>query len=118
MSVGFGQRGGNRPPPNPAQVQKMLDENGHLIQTIQEYQSKGKAPEILQYQQALHRNLTYLATMADAAQNVQSFLPVSVNKEITNKGISDVECDKKNSVAYESDCERNRSCCLLYHDLL
>lgn len=77
MSVGFGPRGTGRPPANPATVQKMLDENGSLIQTIQEFQSKGKAPEVLQYQQILHRNLTYLATVADSAQNVQSFLPVS-----------------------------------------
>ncbi|RLU22618.1 hypothetical protein DMN91_004896 [Ooceraea biroi] len=43
MSVTFAQRG--RPPPNPAQIQKMLDENCQLIQMIQEYQNKGKAQE-------------------------------------------------------------------------
>lgn len=76
MSLTFAQRGG-RPPPNPAQIQKMLDENGHLIQTIQEYQNKGKAQECLQYQQILHRNLVYLASIADANQNIQVLLPVS-----------------------------------------
>lgn len=78
MSLTFAQRGA-RQPPTPAQIQKMLDENGHLIQTIQEYQSKGKAQEVMQYQQVLHRNLVYLASMADASQNVHSLLPVSKN---------------------------------------
>nr|CAD7257734.1 unnamed protein product [Timema shepardi] len=54
---------------------KMLDENSHLIQTIQEYQSKGKAQECMQYQQILHRNLVYLASIADANQNIQALLP-------------------------------------------
>lgn len=76
MSVAFVQRG-NRPPVNPAQIQKMLDENSHLIQTIQEYQSKGKANECVQYQQVLHRNLVYLASIADSNQNIQALLPVS-----------------------------------------
>lgn len=77
MSLTFAQRGANKPPPNSAQIQKMLDENGHLIQTIQEYQSKGKLPECIQYQQLLHRNLIYLASIADATQNVHALLPVS-----------------------------------------
>lgn len=77
MSLTFAQRG-QRPPPTHQQIQKMLDENGHLIQTIQEYQSKGKAQESLQYQQVLHRNLMYLASLADSSQNMHSLLPVSV----------------------------------------
>lgn len=81
MSLTFAQRG-PRQPPTPAQIQKMLDENGHLIQTIQEYQSKGKAQEVLQYQQVLHRNLVYLASMADASQNVHSLLPVSLKNGV------------------------------------
>ncbi|XP_055964106.1 calcium-responsive transactivator [Sorex fumeus] len=56
-------------------IQKMLDENHHLIQCILEYQSKGKTAECTQYQQALHRNLVYLATIADSNQNMQSLLP-------------------------------------------
>lgn len=78
MSLTFAQRG-NRPPPNPAQIQKMLDENGHLIQTIQEYQSKGKAQESMQYQSILHRNLVYLASIADSNQNIHTLLPVSLS---------------------------------------
>ncbi|XP_019907589.1 calcium-responsive transactivator isoform X2 [Esox lucius] len=53
----------------------MLDENHHLIQCIMEYQSKGKTAECTQYQQILHRNLVYLATIADSNQNMQSLLP-------------------------------------------
>lgn len=78
MSLAFAPRG-QRPPPNPAQIQKMLDENGHLIQTIQEYQSKGKAQESMQYQSILHRNLVHLASIADSNQNIHALLPVSKN---------------------------------------
>ncbi|XP_027133014.1 calcium-responsive transactivator isoform X7 [Larimichthys crocea] len=56
-------------------IQKMLDENHHLIQCIMDYQNKGKTAECTQYQQILHRNLVYLATIADSNQNMQSLLP-------------------------------------------
>lgn len=56
-------------------IQKMLDENHHLIQCILDHQSKGKTAECAQYQQILHRNLVYLATIADSNQNMQSLLP-------------------------------------------
>lgn len=89
MSVAFAPRG-NRPPLSPAQIQKMLDENAHLIQTIQEYQAKGQLMECHQYQQVLHRNLVYLASVADANQNIQALLPVSTsdfNCSTMNTGI-------------------------------
>ncbi|KAK2499941.1 hypothetical protein MC885_014026, partial [Smutsia gigantea] len=54
---------------------QMLDENHHLIQCILDHQSKGKTAECAQYQQILHRNLVYLATIADSNQNMQSLLP-------------------------------------------
>ncbi|XP_076973180.1 calcium-responsive transactivator isoform X2 [Tamandua tetradactyla] len=54
---------------------EMLDENHHLIQCILDHQSKGKTAECAQYQQILHRNLVYLATIADSNQNMQSLLP-------------------------------------------
>merc|ERR1712080_361698 len=54
-----------------ASVQKMLDENTQLIQTIIEFQSKGKARECAHYQQLLHRNLIFLATLADHTLNQQ-----------------------------------------------
>lgn len=83
--MAFAQRGSR--PPNPAQIQKMLDENGHLIQTIQDYQNKGKAQECVQYQQLLHRNLVYLASIADASQNVHALLPVRVLMRYIKSGL-------------------------------
>nr|CAH7748686.1 unnamed protein product [Callosobruchus chinensis] len=76
MSATFAQRGGQRPPPDTKQIQRLLDENGQLIQTIQEFQSKGKVQEVIQMQTTLHRNLVYLATLADSAQNVNALLPM------------------------------------------
>ena len=58
----------------------MLDENSALIKTISDYQNAGKASETIQYQWTLHRNLTYLASMADSNQNLQHFLPVRNTK--------------------------------------
>lgn len=82
-------------PPNPHTVQRvsssvtaiklelnsqyslqMLDENAALIKTISEYQNVGKHSETVQYQWSLHRNLMYLASIADANQNLQNLLPV------------------------------------------
>uniref|UniRef100_A0ACB8FDJ8 Uncharacterized protein n=1 Tax=Sphaerodactylus townsendi TaxID=933632 RepID=A0ACB8FDJ8_9SAUR len=40
-----------------------------------DYQNKGKTSECSQYQQLLHTNLVYLATIADSNQNMQSILP-------------------------------------------
>ena len=57
----------------------MLDENYQLIQAIQDQQSKpggGKPADCVQYQQVLHRNLVYLATLADSGNsNLGSLLP-------------------------------------------
>ncbi|KAI2586393.1 SS18 isoform 17, partial [Pan troglodytes] len=53
----------------------MLDDNNHLIQCIMDSQNKGKTSECSQYQQMLHTNLVYLATIADSNQNMQSLLP-------------------------------------------
>lgn len=46
--------------PNSVEIQKLLDENLGLINTIQEYQNLGKVNECLCYQRILHRNLMYL----------------------------------------------------------
>ncbi|XP_030625330.1 calcium-responsive transactivator-like isoform X2 [Chanos chanos] len=67
-------------------IQKMLDENNHLIQCIMDYQSKGKTAECTQYQQILHRNLVYLATIADSNQNMQSLLPAPPNSSMNMGG--------------------------------
>jgi protein SSXT len=55
----------------------MLDENAAIIKTISDYQNMGKHNETVQYQWSLHRNLMYLASLADANQNLQNLLPVS-----------------------------------------
>lgn len=52
------------PPPNSVQIQKILDDNCSIIQTIQELQGMGKANDCMSYHQALHRNLVYLAQLA------------------------------------------------------
>lgn len=62
------QRGGPPPPPSPMHIQKILDENAGLIQTIQDFQNMGKANECMSYHVALHRNLVYLANLADPQQ--------------------------------------------------
>merc|ERR1719259_1451391 len=60
---------------NPQVIQKMLDENSALIKTISDYQNAGKHSETVQYQWTLHRNLVYLASVADSNQNLQNLLP-------------------------------------------
>ncbi|XP_055490264.1 protein SSXT isoform X1 [Leucoraja erinacea] len=83
MSVAFAtprQRGKGEI--TPAAIQKLLDENNQLIQCIMDYQSKGKSAECSQYQQMLHRNLVYLATIADSNQNMQSLLPAPPTQSI------------------------------------
>ena len=62
-------------PPNPQNIQRMLDENAAIIKTITEYQGMGKVTEAVQYQWTLHRNLMYLASIADSNQNLQNLLP-------------------------------------------
>uniref|UniRef100_A0A8C4PXK3 SS18 subunit of BAF chromatin remodeling complex n=1 Tax=Eptatretus burgeri TaxID=7764 RepID=A0A8C4PXK3_EPTBU len=70
MSLAFvNQRQRGKAEVNQGIIQKMLDENNQLIQCIMEYQSRGKASECAQYQQILHRNLVYLATIADSNQS-------------------------------------------------
>uniref|UniRef100_A0A3Q3XFA3 SS18 N-terminal domain-containing protein n=1 Tax=Mola mola TaxID=94237 RepID=A0A3Q3XFA3_MOLML len=51
---------------NQETIQRLLDENDQLIKCIAEYMQKGRAVECVQYQQILHRNIVYLATIADA----------------------------------------------------
>ncbi|XP_070616756.1 SS18-like protein 2 [Erythrolamprus reginae] len=52
---------------NQETLRRLLDENDQLIHCIVEYQNKGRAAECLQHQHTLHRNLIYLATIADAS---------------------------------------------------
>ncbi|XP_019722358.1 SS18-like protein 2 [Hippocampus comes] len=52
---------------NQETIQRLLDENDQLIRCIVEYMQKGRAVECVKYQQFLHRNIVYLATLADAS---------------------------------------------------
>ncbi|KAK7913506.1 hypothetical protein WMY93_013717 [Mugilogobius chulae] len=52
-------------------IQQLLDENDQLVRCITEYMQKGRAVECVQYQQILHRNIVYLATIADASPNTE-----------------------------------------------
>ncbi|KAF7469684.1 SS18-like protein 2 [Marmota monax] len=52
---------------NQETIQQLLEENDQLIRCIVEHQNKGGANECVQYQHVLHRNLIYLATLADAS---------------------------------------------------
>uniref|UniRef100_A0A8C6VQ77 SS18 like 2 n=1 Tax=Naja naja TaxID=35670 RepID=A0A8C6VQ77_NAJNA len=51
---------------NQETLRRLLEENDQLIRCIVEYQNKGRAAECL-HQHTLHRNLIYLATIADAS---------------------------------------------------
>ncbi|KAM9826736.1 SS18-like protein 2 [Syngnathus typhle] len=52
---------------NQETIQRLLDENDQFIRCIVEYMHKGRAVECVKYQQFLHRNIVYLATLADAS---------------------------------------------------
>ncbi|KAL7058532.1 hypothetical protein AAHC03_016546 [Spirometra sp. Aus1] len=52
-----------------ASTQKILDENVRLIHSIINYQKSGATKEVHELQQLLHKNLTYLATIADQTTN-------------------------------------------------
>uniref|UniRef100_A0A1W7RD29 SS18-like protein 2-like isoform 1 n=1 Tax=Agkistrodon contortrix contortrix TaxID=8713 RepID=A0A1W7RD29_AGKCO len=52
---------------NQETLRRLLEENDQLIRCIVEYQNKGRAAECVQHQHTLHRNLIYLATIADAS---------------------------------------------------
>nr|XP_046268958.1 SS18-like protein 2 [Scatophagus argus] len=54
---------------NQETIQRLLDENDQLVRCITEYMQKGRAVECVQYQQFLHRNIVYLATIADASSD-------------------------------------------------
>ncbi|VDK66393.1 unnamed protein product [Onchocerca ochengi] len=75
--------------PDKATIQKLLDENGQLIKVIVRYQSMGRANDALQYQQLLHRNLVYLASLADA--NIQQELTHqndNIKRDVTRQDLN------------------------------
>ncbi|XP_033898471.2 SS18-like protein 2 [Acipenser ruthenus] len=65
-------------------IQRLLEENDQLVRIIVEYQRKGRAAECVRYQQILHRNLVYLATIADTSPNI---LPAAPTTQAENMGI-------------------------------
>ncbi|OON13890.1 SSXT protein [Opisthorchis viverrini] len=50
---------------SPTSIQEMLDENVRLIHSLMAHQRCGAVKEASELQQILHRNLIYLATIAD-----------------------------------------------------
>ncbi|VIO96077.1 Uncharacterized protein BM_BM1013 [Brugia malayi] len=83
--TGSAQIGGR---PDKATIQKMLDENGQLIRVIVRYQNMGRANDALQYQQLLHRNLVYLASLADASiQQELTQQNDNIKKEVTRQDL-------------------------------
>ncbi|XP_034041808.1 SS18-like protein 2 isoform X1 [Thalassophryne amazonica] len=62
---------------NQETIQRLLDENDQLVRCITEYMQKGRAVECVQYQQILHRNIVYLATIADASPDTLPLINVS-----------------------------------------
>nr|XP_015914485.2 SS18-like protein 2 [Parasteatoda tepidariorum] len=53
-------------------VQKMLEENNFLIKIIKYYQNRGRAIEVHQLLQVLHRNMILLGSIADEIYNISS----------------------------------------------
>ena len=70
---------GAAPPPNAETIKKMLLENEELIKTIHENQKRGKVAECFPLQKVLHRNLVYLATLADANVKMDSVMTSELN---------------------------------------
>ncbi len=79
MSSAFANNTGRREPVTSATIQKMLDENTQLIQAVIDHQNQGEAKKCAQYQQILHRNLVFLATVADSNMNLQGQMPQASN---------------------------------------
>lgn len=52
----------------------------------------GKAVECMSFHQALHRNLVYLAQLADSTQNMAQLLPVSREDRRIRRLFEDFDC--------------------------
>jgi len=52
-------------------LQQMLEDNARLLKLINEHQAMGKFKECEHYQRMAHKNLTYLAALADAQQRAK-----------------------------------------------
>uniref|UniRef100_A0A665VKG5 Ss18, like 2 n=1 Tax=Echeneis naucrates TaxID=173247 RepID=A0A665VKG5_ECHNA len=72
---------------NQETIQRLLDENDQLVRCIAEYMQKGRAVECVQYQQILHRNIVYLATIADASPGNTDVSTNSEKLTVTVQGL-------------------------------
>ncbi|XP_065315850.1 uncharacterized protein LOC135924682 [Gordionus sp. m RMFG-2023] len=94
------------PSPNSATIQKLLDENTQLIMCIAENQNKGNAAECISYQQVLHKNLVYLATMADYNQQNPTPGQPNTNEPINYEGASQNHQNKIPPNSFQSQNEQ------------
>ncbi|XP_034536221.1 SS18-like protein 2 [Notolabrus celidotus] len=74
---------------NQETIQRLLDENDQLIRCIAEYMQKGRAVECVQYQQILHRNIVYLATIADASPDSVAPASSSTSSEASATAVNE-----------------------------
>ncbi|XP_028665924.1 SS18-like protein 2 [Erpetoichthys calabaricus] len=68
-------------------IQQLLDENDQLIRCIVDYQQKGRASDCVQYQQILHRNLVYLATISDSTPSTPSAVIVTFPNTVAEAAV-------------------------------
>jgi len=88
MSLAFVPTAQKGAMPNQTTIQKMLDENSQLIQVITDYQNQGQVEDAQKYQELLHRNLLYLASIADARllQQLQNEKEAALEEKPNNDG--------------------------------
>uniref|UniRef100_H2Y3B8 SS18 N-terminal domain-containing protein n=1 Tax=Ciona intestinalis TaxID=7719 RepID=H2Y3B8_CIOIN len=85
-------------------IQKMLDENSRLIQCIVDEQQNGRMQDCSRYQQILHRNLVWLATVADSNQsNGQNMMAgTSPSPHMVNKDMNQINMQQTSTAAVSS----------------
>ncbi|XP_002129850.2 uncharacterized protein LOC100182754 [Ciona intestinalis] len=85
-------------------IQKMLDENSRLIQCIVDEQQNGRMQDCSRYQQILHRNLVWLATVADSNQsNGQNMMAgTSPAPHMVNKDMNQMNMQQTSTAAVSS----------------
>ncbi|CAH8674006.1 unnamed protein product [Schistosoma rodhaini] len=69
-------------PIQPSSIQKMLDENVRLIHSLMAHQRVGAVKEAVELERVLHRNLIYLATIADRTATQHAVGPTSCSHPI------------------------------------
>ncbi|VDP48078.1 unnamed protein product [Schistosoma mattheei] len=69
-------------PIQPSSIQKMLDENVRLIHSLMAHQRVGAVKEAVELERVLHRNLIYLATIADRTATQPAVGPTNCSHPI------------------------------------